>query len=324
MRAYVLTEQGPVLRDGVAVPAPGPTDVLVAVQACALNYADLAIAAGRPHGSVGGVGTVLGLEWAGEVVQAGAAVEGIGVGDRVMCAGSGAFAEYACADAGRTVRIPDGMDVVQGACLPIACATMHDALITNGGLVAGESVLIHGASSGVGLMGLQVAALTGASVVIGTSRSEQRCHRLAEFGASVAVDTSDPAWPDRILEATHGDGVDLVVDQVSGEQVNDLLRVCRIGGRIVNVGRLGGRQGRFDFDLHALRRITYRGVTFRTRTSEESAEVTRRAMADLGAALAAGRLTLPIDRVFGFDAVLDALEHMRAGRHFGKIVIAPV
>ena len=324
MRAAVVTETGVRVRD-VPEPKPSPQQVLVRVRACGLNRADLAVAAGHSHGSVGGVGTVVGMEFAGEVVEVGSEVPpaaGVKPGDRVMCSGAAGYAEMAVADWGRVSPVPDSnMGWEQAATLPIALQTMHDAVVTNGRLQAGESVLIQGASSGVGLMGMQIAKLMGAEMVFGGSTNAERRARLGEFGCDLPVDTSDPAWPDHVLEATGGRGVELIVDQVSAPVANGNLRACAILGRIVNVGRLGGAKGEFDFDLHAMRRISYIGVTFRTRSPDEVREINRRMRADLWGAVEAGKLRLPLDRTFPLEDAATALEHMKANRHFGKVVL---
>jgi NADPH2:quinone reductase len=161
----------------------------------------------------------------------------------------------------------------------------------------------------------------GAGLVIGTSTNAARRARLAEFGADLAIDSADPAWPDAVLAATDGTGVDLIVDQVSASVANGNLRATKILGRIVNVGRLGGSTGVFDFDLHAARRISYVGVTFRTRSLEEVREINRRMRADLWEALEAGRLALPVDRVFPLEQANEAQAHMKANAHLGKIVL---
>jgi NADPH2:quinone reductase len=214
------------------------------------------------------------------------------------------------------------MTFAQAAALPVALQTMHDAVVTHGRLVAGETVLIQGASSGVGLMGLQIARVMGAKLVIGTSTNAERRARLAEFGADLALDSTDPGWVDAVLDATDGKGVDLIVDQISGYVANQNMAATAICGRVVNVGRLGGSTGEFDFNLHALRRIDYIGVTFRTRSIEEVREITRRMKADLGDAVEAGEIALPIDREFTLDDTAEALEYMGANKHFGKIVLS--
>src|SRR6185312_12486475 len=272
MKAYVYGTNGPAIAD-VAKPAPKGTEVLVRVRACGLNRADLGMTKGHAHGARGGVGTVLGMEWAGEVAELGPEAKGIKVGDRVMGSGAAAFAEYTLADHGRLFRAPSNMNFDEAATLPVALATMHNAVVTVGGLQAGQSVMIQGASSGVGLMGLQIAKFKGAKLVVGSSTDASRRARLKEFGADLAVDSSDPAWVDQVLQATSGEGVDLIVDQISGKVASQNLKATKIKGRIVNVGRLGGTHADFNFDLHAARRINYIGVTFRTRSIDEIREI---------------------------------------------------
>jgi NADPH2:quinone reductase len=170
-------------------------------------------------------------------------------------------------------------------------------------------------------MALQLAKLRGASVVIGSSTDPDRRARLAELGADLAIDSRDPEWVEAVRAATSGAGVDVLIDQISGPLLNANLRATRIGGRIVNVGRLGGERAELDCDLHALRRITYVGVTFRTRSRAEVRAIRERLQADLRPWLDAGRLRLPIDRVLPFADLPAGLQRMRENRHFGKIVL---
>jgi NADPH2:quinone reductase len=321
VKAAVLGETGVELRD-LEKPAPAPNEVLIRVRASSLNRADLLIASGHQHGRVGGVGARLGLECAGEVEAVGSEVEGIRAGDRVMGSAPGGYAEYAVTDWGRVHRIPaNNMTYAQAACLPVALQTMHNAVVTAGRLKGGEALLISGASSGVGLMGMQIGKLMGASPVMGTSGDAGRRARLKEFGCDLALDARDPNWPAQAKAATGGKGVDLIVDLVSGSAANQNLEAAALLGRIVNVGRLGGMTGAFNFDLHALKRIDYIGVTFRTRTPQEVREIVRLMRADLWGAVEAGKLSLPIDRTFPLDEIAQALAVMRANQHFGKIVI---
>jgi NADPH2:quinone reductase len=320
MKAAIRDEAGLAFAE-LPRPQPGREDVLVRVRFVALNRADLGVLAGHMHGSVGGAGTVLGMEWAGEVVEVGAGVTTAKVGDRVMGSGAAAFAEYTVSDAGRIYPIPDTLEFEQAATLPVALQTMHDALVVNGRLKAGESVLIQGASSGVGLMGLRIAKKMGAGLVIGSSTNAQRRAGLGEFGADLAIDSLDPAWPDRVLEATNGKGVDLVIDQLSGSTVNASMKAAAVLGRIVNVGRLAGSRAEFDFDLHALKRIDYIGVTHRTRSAAELREEVRKTWADLGPLVADGSLSLPISASFSFEQLGEAFAMMRGNEHFGKITV---
>ncbi len=324
MKAAIVTEQGLALRD-IPIPTPGPEQILVRLRAIGLNRADLGVAAGHAHGAVGGVGAIPGLEAAGEVVECGTDVPAhIKPGMRVMGGMGACYAEYAVTDWGRVNAIPaNNMSWEVAATLPVALQTMHNAVVTHGLCAPGSAVMIQGASSGVGLMGMQIARFMGASVVVGSSTNPEKRARLAEFGATLAVDTNDRAWVGQVLEATGGRGVDAVVDMISGKLVSQTLAATRILGRIVNVGRLGGAKAEFDFDLHAARRISYIGVTFRTRGVAEIREIVRLMRQDLWAAMEAGALVLPIDRSFALDEVHEALAYMKANKHFGKIVMLP-
>lgn len=324
MKAVVVTDAGVQIQD-VPTPSPKPNEVLVRVRACGLNRADLMVASGMAHGRAGGAGTIVGLEFVGEVAEMGAeaqAESGLSVGDRVMCGGASGWAEYAVADWGRAAKIPDAnVSWNEAATLGTALNTMHNAVVTAGRMQKGEAVLVQGASSGVGLMAMQIAKYKGAGLVIGTSTNAERREKLKDFGADLALNSRDESWADQVLEATGGEGVDLIVDNVSGYTVNDSLRATKILGRIVNVGRLGGFSGEFNFDLHAARRIDYIGVTFRTRSIQEVREIARLMQADLGEAVANGELRVPIDSVYPFEQVADALAHMKGNQHFGKIVL---
>jgi NADPH2:quinone reductase len=320
MRSVIYDHDGVTVAD-LPEPSFGADDLQVRVRAAALNRADLGMASGQRHGSQGGPGTTLGMEWAGEVVAMGANVTGFAIGDRVMGSGRGAFSDIAVTDAGRVLPIPARMDFDVATTLPVALQTMHDAVVTNGRLAAGESVLVQGASSGVGLMALQIARECGAGLVIGSSTNPERRARLADFGAQVAVDTRDPAWPERVREATQGKGIDLIIDQLAGSAMAGNLDAAAVRGRIVNVGRLAGTQADFDFDLHALKRIDYIGVTFRTRSIAEVREIVAHMRADLWPAVEAGRLALPIAARYPLADVRDAFAHMAANRHLGKIVL---
>src|SRR6201986_2899842 len=178
MKAAVLGNSGVEVRD-LPKPEPKPSEVLIRVRASSLNRADLLVATGHQHGSVGGVGARIGLECSGEVEAVGSDVKDIKPGDRVTASAPGGFAEYAVTDAGRVNRIPgNNMTYEQAACFPVALQTMHNAVVTAGRLKRGETMLIQGASTGVGLMGMQISKLIGASLVMGSSTNAQRLARL--------------------------------------------------------------------------------------------------------------------------------------------------
>lgn len=321
MKGAVLTPQGIVIRD-LPLPSMASTELLVKVRASSLNRADLFIVEGRAHGGHGGAGTQLGLEWSGDVVAVGSDVTAFRVGDRVMCSGIGGLSEYAVADWRRTFAFPHrDIGYETAACLPVSLRTTHVAIATTGQLQRGESVLVLGASSGVGLMSLQVSKLLGAGLVIGTSTKADRRAKLAEFGADVSIDSNSANWADQVLEHTDGRGVDLLIDFLAGPLINDAMRAVRVGGRIVNVGRMAGETGHFDFDLHSMRRIQYLGTTFRTRSADEVNVIQQQVRADLWPALEAGRLGVPIDALLPIERAREAFDLMKANGHFGKIVL---
>ena len=321
MKAVVVTKEG-VRVQNVETPKPKENEVLVKVFACGLNRADLVVADGGAHGASGGPGTIVGMEFSGEIIELGSNVRNYSIGDRVMCSGTSAWAEYAIADHGRVIKIPNNnMDYIKASTYPIALATMHNAIITTGNFAKGQSVLIQGASSGVGLMGLQISKYLGAKIVIGTSTKPDKFEKLKSFGADLVLNSKDPDWVDQVLSATDNKGVDLIIDQLSGYTVNQNMMATKVKGKIVNVGRLAGGITEFNCDLHALRRINYEGVTFRTRSIQEIRDVYSNMWNDFEKIVVSGELSLPIEKVFDFNDVGKALDYMRENQHFGKLVL---
>ena len=321
MKAVVVAKNGVEILD-VEIPIPKKNEVLIKVFSCGLNRADLMVADGGAHGSSGGSGTIVGMEFSGEIIEFGSEVNGFSIGDRVMCSGTSAWAEYAITDWGRVIKIPDNnMDFDVASTLPIALATMHNAIITAGDFKKGQSILIQGASSGVGLMGLQIGKYKGAKIVIGSSTKIEKHNRLKEIGADVVVDSKNSEWVNQVLNHTDGEGVDLIIDQLSGYTVNQNMLATKIKGNIVNVGRLAGGITDFNCDLHALRRINYKGVTFRTRSLDEIRNVYSNMWNDFKNLILEGNFSLPIDKTFEFEDVEHALTCMRENKHFGKLIL---
>ena len=321
MKAVTVVESGVQIID-VDTPSPKDSEVLVKVYACGLNRADLVVADGGAHGAAGGPGTIVGMEFSGEIIKCGVNVKNLSIGDRVMCSGVSVWAEYAIADYGRVIKIPDNnMDFATASTLPIALATMHNAIVSIGNFTKGQTILIQGASSGVGLMGLQIAKYLGAKLVIGTSTKPEKFDKLKSIGADLVVNSKDKDWVEQVLQATNNEGVDLIIDQLSGYTINENMRASKLKGTIVNVGRLAGGNTEFNCDLHALRRINYRGVTFRTRSTNEIREVYSKMWNGLSDLVVAGKLSLPIEKIFEFNDVADALSCMRENQHFGKLIL---
>ncbi len=305
----------------VPIPSPAADQVLVRVRAAGLNRADLLAATGAYAGPNAGAGAPIGMEWAGEIVEAGSDVRGFKAGDRVACSGMGGYAQYALADPGRCIPLSGG-DFTHAAILPMVLMTAHDAVVTQGRLSPGEAVLVQGASSAVGLAAMQIARLLGAGVVIGTSTNRARREQLARFGADLAVDPGVEGWAERVRAETGGKGVDLTIDMVSGAGLGQVMAASAVLGRIVNVGRLGGGKVEFDLNEHALKRLTYIGVTFRTRSPAEVREIVERMRADVWDQALAGAISLPV-QTFPLSDAIAAQDCMKANRHFGKLALIP-
>ena len=255
MKAGVASPDGVVIQD-MPPPKPKPTDILVKIKAIALHprRSRLGTRGDTSHGS-----SPAGRSAANSPARSSRRareVRDFKAGDRVMCHSPGSHAE----DRGQRRRprheVPDGMGYEQAATLPIGLNTLHNALVTAGRLKAGETVMVQGASSGVGIIGLQIAKLMGAKLVVGTSTNDARRARLKEFGADLAVNTKDADWPDQVMKATDGKGLHLTVDMLSGPAVSQTMRCTALLGRIVNIGRLAGMKAEFDFD--AARASTHR------------------------------------------------------------------
>lgn len=325
MRAAVVVQDGGgkrvVVRD-VARPQPGDGEVVVRVHAAGANRADLAMNAGHfKQAGAALAAPVAGLEFAGEVAELGSGVSGVQPGDRVMAMGQGAFAEYARVDHRLLIPVPPGFSWEEAASAPVAFMTMHDAVVTNGRLRPGESVLVQGVTSGVGIAAFQIAKLKGARLVVGTSTSDAKLAMLRTWGLDLGLNSQSDDVVRRVTEATGGKGVDLVIDMIGGPVINQNMQAAAVKGRIVDVGRMGGLKGEIDLDLHSLKRIAFVGVTFRTRSVEEIQTIIRLMVDDIWPDVVAGRVKVPVDRSFALEQVADAYAHMRANAHLGKVVL---
>ena len=226
------------LRD-LPKPEPKPGELLMRVRATALNRADLYQLKGTHPTQSRGSFTLAGLEAAGEVAGIGENVPGFRIGDRIMATCAGGYAEYAVMDHRLAFPVPDRLSWEEAATIPVAYMTEHDAIVTNGRLQPGETVLVHAASSGVGVAGVQIAKLCGARMVMGTSGSEAKIAALKNWVSTWASITAAEKFADAVLAATGGAGVDVIIDHVGGTYLPENLRCMALKGRLVSVGRLG-------------------------------------------------------------------------------------
>jgi len=304
------------LRD-VPVPAVGPGQVLVRVRASGLNRGEITQARELRSGDA----ITAGVEFAGEVAAVGAGVEGWRKGDRVMGHGRQCQAEYVLVHPLSLMRMPRGLGWVEAASFPNVFVTAHDAVITNGRLRRGESILVNAASGGVAWAALQIASLWGATPVIASSRSADKLRRLAEFGVDVGIDASRDDQVQKVMQATDKRGVDVILDMVGGPAFEANVESLAIGGRLVQVARLGGPEARINLERFWLRRLQLIGVTMRTRSEQERLACVQACARDLLPFLEEGRIRWAIDRTFAIDDIHAAHDYLMRAEHFGKIVL---
>jgi NADPH2:quinone reductase len=322
MRAAVLGPDGSVTLQDVESPAPAADQVLVRVRAAGLNRADLMARAGTAQTAP----AIAGLELAGEVEAVGTQVSRWRPGDRVMGRGSG-FAELATMNEADAMRVPAGLSWEEAGAMPVTLLTAHDALVTNGRLRRGELVVVNAGSSGVGTCAARMAGVLGAGAVVSATTSGSKVAAIRDAVGPlpcplVVVDVSGDDFVAAVRgQSDDSQGAHLIVDNVGASVLGDNVAATRVTGRIVQVGRLGGRLAEIDLDELARKRLTLVGVTFRTRSLAEGAEVVRRCVEDLGDQLA--RLRPRIDRAFSLRQILDARAAMQRNEHVGKIVVVP-
>jgi NADPH2:quinone reductase len=305
----------------VAMPSPGAGEVLIKVRASGTNRGELLARplirsdnpALRPMRSGG--------EFAGEIASLGQGVDAWKVGDRVMGRAIGSYAEYTVANHRSLMRIPNGISWPQAASIPNVFVTAHDAIVTNAQTRRGESVMITAGSSGVGTAAIQIARHLGANPVIATSRSPSKNSALRELGANEVIDPGSAGWVDAMIAATGKRGIDVIIDNVGGPMLADNIRALAIKGRLVSVGRNAGQVGDCNLDEIARKRVSIIGVTFRTRSLEESMVCGERFAADLLGAFGTGALKPVLDRTFPFERIAEAHAYMLSDAQIGKIVV---
>lgn len=302
----------------IPVPTPGPGQVLVRVMASGLNRGEINMVRNAKSGEA----QTAGVEFVGIVAATGQGVNFIREGDHVAAHGPGGQAEYACAEARAVMRLPRNLPWFEAAAFPNVFITAHDALVTNGKLRPGETVLVNAASSGIGLAAIQIARLMGAGAVLATSRSADKIARLQALGVTHAIDVSRDDQVKAVQAATGGRGADIIIDSVGASVFDANMKSLALQGRLVNIGRMGGAVTQIDLTDLWLKRLKLIGVTFRTRTEEERLACIEACARDMLPHLEAGRLQLPVDRVYSLDQIADAHSYMETNQHFGKIVLA--
>ncbi len=302
----------------VAEPRPAAGEVLVEVRATALNRADLLQLRGL-YPPPPGEPEPPGLECAGEILELGAGVEGWAVGDRVMALlGGGGHAERVAVPAGQLMAVPEALSWAEAAAVPEAALTAWTNLVAEGGLEAGETVLVTGASGGVGSFTVQLAHQLGATVVA-AGRDLERLEPLRELGADHLL-RDDDELPGRLREVTGGDA-DLIFDTVSGARLPSHLAALERRGRLVLVGLMAGPRAEIDLTRVLRSRLRVIGSVLRARPRAEKARLVKAFDHFARGRLEDGRLRPLIWRRFRFAEIADAYAAMEAGGLLGKVVI---
>jgi NADPH:quinone reductase-like Zn-dependent oxidoreductase len=321
MQSYWIqsaADQTTLARREAPLPQPSTGQLLLRVHAAGLNRGEFIAGHGLTKP---GAAKPAGAEAAGEVVTLGAGVTGFTPGARVMGRCPGAFAEYALMDAREAIAVPKRLSWEEAASIPLVFMVVHDMLIAQGRLAAGEWLLVTGISSGVGVAALQTAKVLGAKV-IGTSGSTDKLERLRAIGLDVGIHTRTGDFCDAVLAATGGKGANLVVNNVGGSVFAECVRALAFQGRLATVGYVDGvLKAEIDIEaLHAKRLVLF-GVSNKLRSAEQRLESVHGVVADILPAIADGRIRPLIDSVYGFDELPAAKAHMEANAHLGKIVV---
>ena len=321
MRALVCETLGPVNSHRVQEipdPVPGKRQVAVRVHACGVNFADTLIVQGkyqeRPE-----LPFVPGSEVAGEVIALGEGVKGIALGQRVMALTSvGGFAEIALAAADTLIPLPDGIDFTDAAAFTVAYGTSHVALETRAQLKAGETLIINGASGGVGLTALEIGKMMDATV-IGLASTEEKRALVAERGADHVFDVADPELRDKVKALG---GADVGYDVVGGDAFNTMLRCMKFEGRLLTVGFASGEIPQVPANLLLVKNISVVGVYWGS-YARNNPSVLMKSLVQLTQWLKEGQLRPHVSVVYSLDEATKGLEALANRQSVGKVVIKP-
>lgn len=304
----------------IEVPDPEPTQVLVEVAAAGLNRADCLQRRGFYSAPPGVSADVPGLEFAGVVESVGGAVDGWKPGDRVMgIVAGGGMATRLVTEAAELMPIPAEMSFENAAAVPEAFLTAYDAIIIQGGLGSGQSVLLHAVASGVGTAAIQLASVVGA-VSIGTSRTAEKLERCTELGLDHAVLVQDGQFGEQV-KAVAPKGVDVVLDTVGASYLGQNVQVIAKQGRIIVIGLMGGTKAELNLGLLLAKRASMHGSVLRSRSPEEKATLTKRFTDEMLPDFAQGPLRPIVDKTLPMKFIQEAHTEMDSNQTFGSVTL---
>jgi NADPH:quinone reductase len=302
------------------VPSPGPNDVLIQVAAAGVNRPDVMQRAGH-YPPPPGASDIPGLEVAGTIVAVGPDVHDWHPGDRVCALVSGGgYAEYCLAPAPQCLPVPRGFDFTQAAAIPETFFTVWNNVFDRGRLQPGESILIHGGSSGIGTTAIQLARAWSSRVFV-TAGSAAKCTACERLGAERAINYRETDFVAAIREATGGRGVDVILDMVGGDYLPRNLDVLAMDGRLVQIAILGGAKATLNLITMMQRRLTLTGSTLRARPVAEKGAIAAALRAKVWPWLEAGTVRPVIHATFPLRSAAEAHRVMESGNHIGKLVL---
>jgi NADPH2:quinone reductase len=299
----------------IPIPTPGDGQILIAVHAAGVNRPDIIQRLGFYPAPPGAPAT-MGLEVAGTVAVGGGRWR---EGDRV-CAllGGGGYAQYAVCDARHALPIPGDLDFIQAASLPETVFTVYANVFEHGALKAGETLMVHGATSGIGVAAIQMGKAAGARV-IATARGREKAAAALALGADIAVDASSEDFEE---VAKAAGGVDVVADMVAGSYFPKNLEILNIGGRLVHIATLGGGTVELPIMKIMQKRLVITGSTLRPRPADEKARLTAEVERVVWPWVAAGKVKPIVDKIFPLTEAAAAHAYLETGAHVGKVMLA--
>jgi putative PIG3 family NAD(P)H quinone oxidoreductase len=304
----------------VADPTPGANEVVIAVRAAGVNRADLSQRAGH-YPPPPGASPILGLECSGRIVAVGPGVEGWNVGDEVcaLLAGGG-YAEYVSVSAGQVLPIPAGVAVVDAAGLPEAACTVWSTVFQAAAAQAGETLLVHGGTSGIGTFAIQLAHALGVRV-FATAGTPDKCAQAAALGAELAIDYRRDDFVAAIRSHTHGAGVDVILDVVGGEYLGRNLEALASDGRLVVLAMQRGRRAELDLGLLMSKRGTVYSAGLRARPLAQKAAIVAAVRSSVWPLIESGAIRVVVQAEVPMADAAEAHRIMEAGNHVGKILL---